>query len=82
MAIRYKIQDVRHPVEVTWNDTMATSGWQNDMEAATLLHQSIGYLVKQPLEDRVVIVRSKGRYSFGEAMEIPKSCVKKIRRLR
>ena len=77
-------------VEVEWLDSVSVNGWRpvssidelcNEEDA--MLQRSVGFLYHDG-DDRIVLVRDGGLGldpELGDAMAIPKVCVKKMRRL-
>jgi hypothetical protein len=81
------------PVEVEWIDSAFTRGWRDPdemlSESGCMNCISVGYLIRKTPK-MVTIVQShhdlkrEQRFhdSWSEALSIPRSCVRKIRRLR
>lgn len=76
---------MRKLVEVLWLDSAFHTGWKNSRVSVDISHcRTTGYLVERNKHRVVVAMHSEDGVdgSYGEAMAIPRACVKKIRRLR
>ena len=72
-------------VEITWNDSSSSTGWQSKPETALLQCWSAGYLVHRSRQAVVIALNCSSEQSansFGDTMTIPARCVKRIRRLK
>lgn len=69
-------------VEITWIDAYSTSGWGHAIPSEKMIWTSVGYLLAKTKQE-VVICQSQDPWGkSGERLTIPRSCVKRIRRLR
>lgn len=72
-------------VKVEWVDSSVDSGWHNKKhpgEAIGVSHcESVGFLLQKSRKE-IVICLSQSKWSVGDIMTIPRSCVKKITRLK
>jgi hypothetical protein len=75
----------RQLVEVEWDDSAATNGWQGDRvpDGTGITCRSVGYLVAGPKKARALtICRDIGENdSTGGWMSIPKVAIRRIKRL-
>jgi hypothetical protein len=69
-------------VRVTWLDSVMSPGWVNESPLGdNMEHESVGYLVAKT-KDRIVLAQSRGAYSIGQHLTIPRCAVKSIKRLK
>lgn len=71
-------------VQVDWLDTMTDSGWKSPkikLDTKDMLQHSVGYLLENS-KKQVVICQSYGEVNnCAERLQIPKGCVKRVRRI-
>jgi hypothetical protein len=73
-------------VEVEWEDATATGGWQDlrDIKGEPAMLQkvrTVGYLCRSDAQSVVLAQNVSDSDKGADTMAIPKSCVKRIRRL-
>ena len=69
-------------VEVEWIDSASNGEWHNpDVEMRVVGARSVGYL-KESKRHQVVIMQSIGETQIQGMLAIPRTCVKKIRKLK
>lgn len=68
------------PVVVRWVDSIGTSGWRSDYDSR-LECTSVGHLVEKNKQG-VVICLNKSHYTCGDYIEIPRSSIKSIKKLK
>lgn len=68
-------------VLVEWEDSAFTAGWRHG-KVSTSLCKTAGYLVEKDKALVVIAMNVSDTGSYGEAMAIPRACVRSIRRLR
>jgi len=68
---------------VQWEDSAGTHGWQlhRDGQYGTVMCHSVGWMVEKS-KNRVVMALNWNEGQIGEIMTIPKSAVRKMKRLR
>lgn len=69
------------PVLVEWNDAVQTIGWAELHAPTDMACKSAGFLVSKT-KDRITLALNWDGENYGQHMEIPRSCVTKIRRLK
>ena len=71
-------------VQVTWIDSYSSVGWKGSQkaEASPLTCYTVGHLITSNRSGVVVAANSDEQGHTGDWMTIPRSCVKRVRRLR
>lgn len=68
-------------VRVDWIDSMAQHGWGHYDPEVEMACTSVGILVESR-GDRVVLALSRSAYQHGDYLSIPRSAVRRVKRLR
>lgn len=70
-------------VEVKWIDSAFNQGWRTASQKVTYSEcLTTGYLVEKSARQVVVAMQVNDEGGYSEAMAIPRSCVKSIRKVR
>ena len=68
-------------VLVEWEDAAFTGGW-HPKSVTTSQCTTVGYLIEKTKVQVVVALNGCEDGGFGEAMAIPRTCIRSIRRIR
>lgn len=70
------------PVLVEWIDSMGKAGWVYEHEEADTRCTSVGHLVKSDKKSVILALNTAMVGSYGDLITIPRSAVRRIRKLK
>jgi len=69
-------------VEVQWVDSISSGSWHDyDKEDVDMSCTSVGMLIENS-KDRMVLALNQSAYGFGHYITIPKTAVRRVRKLK